>query len=122
MGQRSNQLKYVPTVESTTKRKTLQLRPLQDSHTAHDLHSLSKNAAVSGATATKPPTNISALIARFILTQMLLEAKLSPMNLGDQSFAIEMRSLKRPGYRGVYREQSAKPEALLLVCPFGQLD
>src|SRR6266851_5150333 len=48
---------------------------------------------------------------------MLLEAKLSPMNLGDQRFAIEMRSLKRPGYQGVYREQSAKPEALLLVCP-----
>ncbi|PYX06360.1 MAG: hypothetical protein DMG85_13445 [Acidobacteria bacterium] len=43
---------------------------MQDSHTAHDLHSLSKNAAVSGATAPKPPTNIGALIARFILTQM----------------------------------------------------
>jgi hypothetical protein len=37
---------------------------------AHNLHSVSKNAAVSGATAPKPPTNISALIARFILTQM----------------------------------------------------
>jgi len=31
---------------------------------------VSKNAAVSGATAPKPPTNISALIAKFILTQM----------------------------------------------------
>jgi hypothetical protein len=36
---------------------------LQDSHTAHQLHSVSKNAAVSGATAPKPPTNLCALIA-----------------------------------------------------------
>jgi hypothetical protein len=35
---------------------------LQVSHIAHDLHSVSKNAAVSGATAPKPPTNISALM------------------------------------------------------------
>jgi hypothetical protein len=32
---------------------------------------------------------------------MLLEAKLSPMNLGDERFAIEMQSLKRPGYKRV---------------------
>ena len=43
---------------------------MQVSHIAHDLHSVSRNAAVSGATAPKPPTNLCALIARFILTQM----------------------------------------------------
>ncbi len=43
---------------------------MQVLHIAHDLHSVSKNAAVSGATAPKPPTKICALIARFILTQM----------------------------------------------------
>jgi hypothetical protein len=36
---------------------------------AHDLHSVSKNAAVSCATGPKPPTNICALIARFIVPQ-----------------------------------------------------
>jgi hypothetical protein len=32
-------------------------------HTAHELHSVSKNAPVSGATAPEPPTNLCALIA-----------------------------------------------------------
>jgi len=36
---------------------------LQDLHTAYEFHSVSKNAAVSGATAPKPPTNLCALIA-----------------------------------------------------------
>src|SRR5882762_5102641 len=54
----------------TTYGKILQTSHLQDSHTAHYLHSVSKNAAVSGATAPKPPTNTCALIARFILPQM----------------------------------------------------
>jgi hypothetical protein len=50
---------------------------LQVSHTADDLHSVSKNAAVSGATAPKPPTNICALIARFIVAHIVKEAKRS---------------------------------------------
>jgi hypothetical protein len=49
-------------VESTTYAKTLQIKPLQDSHTAHHLHSLSKNAAVSGAASPKPPTNTCAFM------------------------------------------------------------
>jgi hypothetical protein len=51
---------------------------LQVSHTAHDLHPVSKNAAVSGATAPKPPTNICALIARIIVAHIVKEAKRSP--------------------------------------------
>jgi hypothetical protein len=47
----------------------LQRKPLQGLHAAHGLHSVSKNAAVSGATAPKPPTNLCALIATFILPQ-----------------------------------------------------
>jgi hypothetical protein len=51
---------------------------LQVSHTAHDLHPVLKNAAVSGATAPKPPTNICALIARIIVAHIVKEAKRSP--------------------------------------------
>jgi hypothetical protein len=39
---------------------------------------VSKNAAVSGATAPKPPTNICALTARFIVAHIVKEAKRSP--------------------------------------------
>src|SRR6266404_2790420 len=54
-GQRSNQLNYVPAGESTTYRKTLQIRPLQDSHTAHRSHGLPAVAVLSGRTAHKLP-------------------------------------------------------------------
>jgi len=47
---------------------------------------------------------------------MLLEAKLSPMNLGDQRFAIEIAEPEETRIQGRYRKQSANPEALLPAC------
>ena len=46
------------------------MRLLQVLHIAHDLHPVSKNVAVSGATAPKPPTNLCALMRVFVLAQM----------------------------------------------------
>ena len=72
---------------------------LQDLHTAHDLHSVSKNAAVSGATAPKPPTNISALIARIIVAHIVKEAKRSPSQHRSDSgrpLTAEMKQVLSP--------------------------
>jgi hypothetical protein len=65
-------------VESTTYRKALQNKALQDSHTAHCSPSLPVVAPLPGRTAHKLPVKISALIARFIVVHMVKEAKKRP--------------------------------------------
>jgi len=62
-GQRSNQLNYVPN-RGTTYRNTLQIRPLQDSHTAHRSLAVHTVAAVPAKTAHKPSIKISALMRK----------------------------------------------------------
>jgi len=56
----------------------LQIKPLQDSHTAHWPPAVHTVAAVPAKTAHKPPIKISALIAGFIVAHILKEAKRSP--------------------------------------------
>ena len=69
-GQRSNQLNYVPTVESTTCRKALwndavarvRIFGTDISHTAHCSFAVHTMASVPAKTANKPPIKISALM------------------------------------------------------------
>jgi hypothetical protein len=56
----------------------LQTRALQDLHIAHDLHSLSKNAAVSGATAPKTAYKYLCAHCEIIVAHIVKEAKRSP--------------------------------------------
>ena len=91
-------------MESITYRKTLQTKPLQDSHTAHVLLTVHTVAAVPAKTAHKN----RCAHARLILTQMLLEAKLSPMNLGDQRFSIEIAESEETRIRGHHSGASGK--------------
>jgi hypothetical protein len=65
-------------VESTTYAKSLQIRTLQDLHTAHCSLAVHTVAAVPAKTAHKPPIKIGALIARFIVAHMVKEAKQRP--------------------------------------------
>jgi len=56
----------------------LQIRALQDSHTAHCSLAVHTVAAVPAKTAHKPPIKIGALIARIIVAHIVKEAKRSP--------------------------------------------
>jgi hypothetical protein len=91
-------------VESTTYRKTLQLKPLQDSHTAHWPPGLPAIAVLSGRTAHKLPVKISALIARIIVAHIVKEAKRSPSQHRSDSgrpLTAEMKPGIEPSDEGI---------------------
>src|SRR6266404_2807292 len=72
----------VEVAERRRKRKTLQLRPLQDSHMAHRSPGLPAIAVLPGRTAHKLPVKVSALIAKLIVAHIVQEAKRSPSHAG----------------------------------------